>query len=702
MAIIQSYHSTSAPLAKGSKRQKQQQQQQRQRQQKQQQKQQQQQQLQQQQQQQQKEEGKRRRRKDGSIDEEIEEEEEEEQVPQQASPEDIALFRESQSSKEVQAAKLPDFPQPGPGFEKFLQSDYAKKIESFFKRLNDFRETSLSDSSGSKELSIYDMQALAKFFEELKDAGIVDPSEFLPEGPLKESFKKWRHALPEFNIIGPKGALKKIEEKFQEQIQEMEQNKEEAKRSLMQEKDPVMQREMLRRYLESKKLLAEERILLERFQKYQEELNAKAIVNVRAPNVFLDVTPEELLNLVKELKEALQTNEISWNTITFDEFMAGVDQRDVTAAEKRKQIYKELVEKYQTSLPSDLKRNIVYIPSVADLDQIFSEDTVGCYLVFSDKDIKKYFPEGLSKRLLTEEFKGTKMNAVLLRPQTLKIIKDLKVSQERHFVKEDTPPSNILYGYRGCGKSTILDQVVFWARRSGWLVVYIKAHELFNTPGYLEKSKLIPNKWDAPVTSVMFLNHIFDAHADKLKQIRLKNEIRLPKFKGTTLFDLVEYGAALEQYAADACVYFRNELSRVIEFPVLIAIDDYNVMWNRSLVFDNPESRRYIPEPLMTSDLTLASLFFNAHSDHKLANGTFVGATTENFVTRNMHIALLNQPGKEWLFVPPYTREEFETVMNHYKHTSWVLTDFPQSMRDYLYQLSAGFPRDLWKYTRTM
>jgi len=38
-------------------------------------------------------------------------------------------------------------------------------------------------------------------------------------------------------------------------LQEMEQNKEEAKRSLMQEKDPVMQREMLRRYLESKKLL---------------------------------------------------------------------------------------------------------------------------------------------------------------------------------------------------------------------------------------------------------------------------------------------------------------------------------------------------------------------------------------------------------------------------------------------------------------
>jgi hypothetical protein len=29
-------------------------------------------------------------------------------------------------------------------------------------------------------------------------------------------------------------------------------------------------------------------------------------------------------------------------------------------------------------------------------------------------------------------------------------------------------------GYRGCGKSTILNQVVYWARRSGWFVVYIK------------------------------------------------------------------------------------------------------------------------------------------------------------------------------------------------------------------------------------
>jgi len=51
------------------------------------------------------------------------------------------------------------------------------------------------------------MQALAKFFEELKDAGIVDPSEFLPEGPLKESFKKWY--IVEFHrfVTAPKNSL---------------------------------------------------------------------------------------------------------------------------------------------------------------------------------------------------------------------------------------------------------------------------------------------------------------------------------------------------------------------------------------------------------------------------------------------------------------------------------------------------------------
>jgi hypothetical protein len=107
------------------------------------------------------------------------------------------------------------------------------------------------------------------------------------------------------------------------------------------------------------------------------------------------------------------------------------------------------------------------------------------------------------------------------------------------------------------------------------------------------------------------------------------------------------------------------------------------------------------------------------------ANGTFVGATTENFPTRNMHLALLNQRDKQWLFVPPYSRTEFETVLDHYRNRSWVVLgphllshsrcslfglslddnilivslDVSQMMREYIYQLSSGFGRDVWKHT---
>jgi hypothetical protein len=65
-------------------------------------------------------------------------------------------------------------------------------------------------------------------------------------------------------------------------------------------------------------------------------------------------------------------------------------------------------------------------------------------LTYTEKDVKKFFPEGLPKHLITEEFATTKINAVLLRPQTLKILNDLNLSQEKHFVKHDSPLPNIL------------------------------------------------------------------------------------------------------------------------------------------------------------------------------------------------------------------------------------------------------------------
>ena len=51
------------------------------------------------------------------------------------------------------------------------------------------------------------------------------------------------------------------------------------------------------------------------------------------------------------------------------------------------------------------------------------------------------------------------------------------------------------------------------------------------------------------------LTYLMDAHSDKLKNIPLRTQVNIDRFTGKTLFDLVEYGAGLHEFAAPALVH---------------------------------------------------------------------------------------------------------------------------------------------------
>jgi hypothetical protein len=200
-------------------------------------------------------------------------------------------------------------------------------------------------------------------------------------------------------------------------------------------------------------------------------------------------------------------------------------------------------------------------------------------------------------------------------------------------------------------------------------------------------------------------------------------------------------------------------------FPVLIAIDDYNDLWNPNLNFRNPESRRYVPEPLMTRELALASLFFNAHTDHKLVISFALSPPPSYSLkccllklsliffwirrmehllerqqkmhlhercTRNCYIKKANI-GFSYLHTLAMNLRQWLTITNEH-HGFWRVrlthsiqfnsiqfivficihkysftfshfrsySAMSQLVRDYLYQLSSGFGRDLWKYTQAL
>ena len=65
--------------------------------------------------------------------------------------------------------------------------------------------------------------------------------------------------------------------------------------------------------------------------------------------------------------------------------------------------------------------------------------------------------------------------------------------------------------------------------------------------------------------AMRFLSAMLDAHQDKLKTLPLRTAFTLGRFEGENLFDLVEFGAALHDFASQAIVHLRNELQRVYE-----------------------------------------------------------------------------------------------------------------------------------------
>lgn len=364
----------------------------------------------------------------------------------------------------------------------------------------------------------------------------------------------------------------------------------------------------------------------------------------------------------------------------------------------------------------------IYLPQDLDVDQIFTEANVGRYLTFSDRDLNKYLPEGFSLHLTRREFAETKTKSILIRKQALEAIANLKAQQAAGFIVPrhkasiandvSVPKPMMLHGHVGVGKSAVMSEVVYWARRSGWLVVYIPDGNAYLSSGvYISKNQQ-EGTWDQPKLFVRMFSHLAAAHPDKLKEIPLSTPVKVGKITAKTLYDVVEYGSVLEQYAAQCFAVFKQEIKKVTQFPVLMAFDCYNALYTPSQTFRDPESSSYYKDPLNPYNMTLGRMFYDAHVDHKLANGTFIGALSESVPLRafvnhkvdpKLHAAgSIVQP--KYLAVQPYTKAEFTTVMEHYKHKNWVRTQMSSGSASelYIYQLTSGFPGAIWSYAKRL
>eukprot|EP01122_Echinamoeba_exundans_P011702 TRINITY_DN4747_c0_g2_i2.p1 TRINITY_DN4747_c0_g2~~TRINITY_DN4747_c0_g2_i2.p1 ORF type:complete len:612 (-),score=130.75 TRINITY_DN4747_c0_g2_i2:108-1943(-) len=358
------------------------------------------------------------------------------------------------------------------------------------------------------------------------------------------------------------------------------------------------------------------------------------------------------------------------------------------------------------SRPTEVTKEALYISTETPANEIFTSKNVGKYLRLTDRDLAKFLPEGMGGHIQAREFQSTQDKALLIRQAVIDAIQQLQKAEQNAFARSLAPAPPLFVGEKGSGKSAALAQVVLWARKSGWLVLYMPSGMDVTAGGdFIEKSsrKGETTIWDDPSTSFKILNNFLTAHAEKLKEVPIKTKFTLGKLQATTLFDLVEYGAALPQFSAAAYHHLRAELARVTEFPVLLACDDYNMYYDFSRHFADPESPAFKKEMLPARQLAIVDSLYDCHVNPRLAFGTFIGATSQTQGMRPFLAANESAEAKKgWIEVKPYSRAEFDHVISHYQFTNWVRAELPVNSREYIYQLTSGVGSDFWTYSQKL
>lgn len=333
------------------------------------------------------------------------------------------------------------------------------------------------------------------------------------------------------------------------------------------------------------------------------------------------------------------------------------------------------------------------------------------------------------------------------------------------------PDAVVLTGPQGIGKTCALLQVVRYARAHGWLAVYIpSAYHLTHRGRVLTPSRTVPGEYDQNDLATEILAALQAAHGAQLAAVPQRGSYNLDLFlpaerdaemvatvarrvaeeedevaslkaeaeargepfdpasdwssslradmaraqsldrraEGFTLLDMLEWGLAHPPQATMAAVALLEELHGVEEFPVLVAVDGVNELYEPS-GYPSPEGRRINTRRL---PLVRALQAFNAYGyddeRHAFKRGVFVGAAS---MCRNKRPSLLretppgssaNVPMRNRSELLPLSRGAVHSQILHYAMTGRfpelpTRADVDSHAVDVYRTLSSGIPLEVRK-----
>ncbi|RLN99606.1 hypothetical protein DYB28_000588 [Aphanomyces astaci] len=261
--------------------------------------------------------------------------------------------------------------------------------------------------------------------------------------------------------------------------------------------------------------------------------------------------------------------------------------------------------------------------------------------------------------------------------------------------------------------SVSLIQIVNFARENGWIVLHVPhARAWIHEAPYVTKSAFHEGKFDIDVVGADILKQLIQCNGTQLASLPLRGEygdayyprsfVKKPKSASEynksdlTLLDICESGLKDDLLTCKAVVDLKAELAQVTEFPVLIAIDEYNA-WFQKTVFG------YEGVPVKAEDITVIDALRDVdasgyRADRKLANGLFIAATTENYPTKydfSKQVCASYKRVRKLLH--PYTPQELTSLVDYFHAINFRQSKYSDKDVVFLRLMTKGVPLKVFK-----
>ncbi|KAL6515888.1 hypothetical protein OROGR_019193 [Orobanche gracilis] len=334
---------------------------------------------------------------------------------------------------------------------------------------------------------------------------------------------------------------------------------------------------------------------------------------------------------------------------------------------------------------------------------LLTKDDASTYFEFSMDELKDVLPEGLPLGMV-KEFEESSRSALLVRQCFIDLRDNFQQAANLSLVVNSKAPKVrkqiLLDGPLSCGKSIALAMLVYWARKEGWLVLYVPRGREWTRGGLFYKNPQT-GLWDTPVQAANVLRDFLKFNKSCLQGLKCnildpillgegagvewpKDSDKLEISEGTTLYQLIEAGLNNTHASVGVVVRLRQELAKVTSVPVLFAIDQYN-SWFTFTEYEEPVTVRSC-RPIHARELATVNAFRSMmHED------MMVGAFSHSTAVGKLRQDLPDVPTDARIFFPRYSLDEAHTVCHYYLRQRLVRRDaFTEENWKKIFYLSNG------------